>query len=90
MMRTFGVNKIDFELAPDPQLLAQGWERRFMTDPARAGESAELYEALGYEVLTEPVKPVELPDACTDCKVVVYFSYVNVYTRRKRSDEKWA
>ena len=88
-MRSSGVNKIDFELAPDPELLAQGWERRFMADPARAGESAELYEALGYEVLTEPVKPVELPDACTDCKVVVYFSYVNVYTRRKRSDEKW-
>lgn len=80
------MNKIDFELAPDPDLVAQGWERRFMADPVRARESAGLYEALGYEVLTEPVKPVELPDECMDCKVVVYFSYVNVYTRKKKSE----
>jgi hypothetical protein len=82
MMRTSGVNKIDFELAPDPELVAEGWERRFMADPVRARESVELYESLGYEVLTEPVKPVELPEACTDCRVVVYFSFVNVYTRK--------
>ncbi len=73
-----------FDFEPDPELIAQGWERRFMTDQVRAKESIELYESMGYEVLTEPVRPAELRDECIDCKVVVYFSYVTIYVRKKK------
>jgi hypothetical protein len=73
-----------FDFEPNPQLVAQGWKRRFMADRVRAKESIELYESMGYEVLAEPVRPAELRDECSDCKVVVYFSYVNIYTRKKK------
>lgn len=73
-----------FELEPNPELVAQGWERRFMADRVRAKESIELYESMGYEVLAEPVLPEELRDECSDCKVVVYFSFVNIYIRKKK------
>jgi hypothetical protein len=75
----------NFDFRPDPKLVAQGWERRFMADSVRAKESIELYESMGYEVLTEPVRPAELREECSDCKVVVYFSYVTIYTRKKQS-----
>jgi hypothetical protein len=73
-----------FDFEPNPELVAQGWERRFMADRVRAEESIDLYESMGYEVLAEPVRPEELRDECLDCKVVVYFSYVTIYTRKKK------
>jgi hypothetical protein len=73
----------DVDLLPDPELVARGWQRRFMADPVRAKESIDLYESLGFEVRTEPIKPSELGEECTDCQLVVCFSYVTIYTRKK-------
>ncbi|MEJ2264961.1 MAG: hypothetical protein P8X95_16065 [Anaerolineales bacterium] len=67
----------DLDLLPNPELVAQG------ADPVRAKESIDLYESLGFEVRAEPVKPSELGDDCTDCQLVVCFSYVTLYTRKK-------
>ncbi len=36
------------QLKADPVLVAEGWERRFVTDARRAKEVTELYEDLGY------------------------------------------
>ena len=77
----FSLPDLDFE--PDPKLVAEGWERRFMADADRAKEAEELYESLGFEVLTEAVKPTELSDLCSDCQLVVCRYYVTVYTRKK-------
>lgn len=71
------------QLQPDPELVAQGWDRRFMGDGRRVKEAVELYEQTGYEVLTVPVRPAELADDCEGCRVVVAFQFQTVYTRRK-------
>ena len=72
----------DLDFPPDPELVAQGWERRFMADPIRAKESAELYRSLGFEVLTQSVRSAELSAECSDCKLVVCSAYVTIYTRK--------
>jgi len=63
--------------------VAQGWERRFTADAQRAKEAMELYEKLGYEVRGEPVRPEELDDDCVDCRTVVAFHFLAIYTRKK-------
>lgn len=73
------------QLQPDPTLVAQGWERRFMGDAARVREAVELYESMDFEVLTVPVQPAELADECDGCRLVVAFHFQTVYTRRSRT-----
>lgn len=70
-------------LEADPALVAQGWERRFTADEQRAREAIELYEKLGFEVRTEPVRPNELEEGCEDCRTVVAFHFLTIYTRKK-------
>lgn len=77
------ISSPDLDFAPDPRLVVEGWERRFMADAERAKEAVELYQSLGFEVLTEEVKPTELSDLCSDCQLVVCRYYVTVYTRKK-------
>lgn len=71
------------ELAADPALVAQGWERRFVTDARRAAEAVDLYQELGYEVRAEPVRKEELEDDCEDCELVVLMQFRTIYTRKK-------
>ncbi|MBI3950598.1 MAG: hypothetical protein HY314_09105 [Acidobacteria bacterium] len=71
------------QLEPDPALVAEGWERRFIADAQRAKEAMELYAQLGYEVRAEPVRPAELGDDCEDCLIVVAFQFKTIYTRKK-------
>ncbi len=80
-----GVQSIpDFDLPPDPELLAQGWERRFMADSMRAEETTRLYEELGFEVRKEPVIASELSDVCSDCGLVACKTYMTIYTRKQK------
>ena len=69
-------------LQGDAALAAQGWERRFMTDGARAREAAALYASLGYEVRVEAVRPEDVADDCEDCQLVMLLKFATVYTRR--------
>jgi len=71
------------QLQADPELVAQGWERRFTADPQRAKEAIELYATLGFEVRAEPVRPQELDDDCGECGAVVSFHFLAIYTRKK-------
>jgi hypothetical protein len=81
----FGVQSIpNLDLPPNPELVAQGWERRFMADPDRAEETTRLYEELGFEVRKEPVKTSELSDICSDCGLVACKTYVTIYTRKQK------
>ena len=72
-------------LEGDPALLAEGWERRFMADGGRAGEAAELYRELGYEVRTEPVRREDVADDCEDCQLLMLLEFQTIYTRKPRS-----
>jgi hypothetical protein len=74
----------DSQLAPDPALVAEGWERRFTADSERAAEVIELYSSLGYEVRSEPIRSEEVHDDCTDCHSHVVSKFRTVYTRRKK------
>jgi len=77
----FSLPDLDFE--PDPELVAQGWERRFMADPIRAREAIHLYTELGYEVCTKTIKPEELSTVCGNCRLAVCRAYVTIYTRKR-------
>ena len=71
---------LDFE--PDADLVAQGWERRFMADPIRAREAHRMYTELGFEVHLESVKPTELSELCGDCRLATCHAYLTIYTRK--------
>lgn len=70
------------QLAPDPERVAAGWERRFITDVARTAEVVALYESLGFEVAADPIRREDLPDGCDDCHLVALMGFRTVYTRR--------
>ncbi len=72
------------QLRPDPELIAAGWERRFVADARRAEEAMELYEQLGFEVRAEPAQAEELADDCEDCQLLLMFQFKTVYTRKQR------
>ena len=73
------------QLAADPALVAQGWERRFTADVQRVEEALELYSQLGYEVRAVPLPAGEFDDDCTDCHAVIAREFKTIYTRRKSS-----
>jgi hypothetical protein len=71
------------QLAADPALVAKGWERRFTADAQRTAEAVELYERLGYEVRTEPVRAEEAGQDCEDCSSLMVVEFKTIYTRKK-------
>ncbi|MCP4356856.1 MAG: hypothetical protein GY796_02415 [Chloroflexi bacterium] len=71
------------ELAADPELVAAGWERRFVSDGRRSREMITLYTEMGYEVHLEPLQAAEFTDECEDCGLVALLKFVTIYTRKK-------
>lgn len=71
-----------FERPPKPELVALGWERRFMADGARLAEYLDLYQSLGYEVYTEKIAPDEIGAECADCRLIICRQFVTLYTRK--------
>lgn len=70
-------------LHPDPARVADGWQRRFVTDAARGKEAVELYESLGFEVVADPVRPEEMGEQCDTCRLLVLMGFRTIYTRRR-------
>lgn len=66
---------------PDPKLVAEGWQRRFIADERMARDAVEAYTALGFEVKLVPLKPQEFLEECNECRVQVEKFHV-VYTRK--------
>lgn len=66
----------------DPELVAAGWELRFLADAARAAEARALYASLGFEVRSEAVAAERLGIYCEGCQVAVCLSHTLLYTRR--------
>jgi hypothetical protein len=73
----------DAQIEADPARVAAGWERRFIASGARAEEMKRLYEALGFEVAADPVRPDQIRGDCEDCRVLIQLQFEMIYTRRK-------
>jgi len=71
------------QLNPDPELVAQGWQPRFIGDARQTKEATELYQELGFEVRVEPVPVEEMGDDCSDCQVLILLQFKTIYTRKK-------
>ncbi|MFQ5706609.1 MAG: hypothetical protein ACE5HO_04120 [bacterium] len=75
-------NILGCTIPADPELLAAGWERRFIADARMARDAIDTYGDLGYEVRLEPIDPEGLRDECSGCKVL-FKHFSAVYTRKK-------
>lgn len=71
-------------VSANPELIAAGWERRYLADPARAEEARVTYTELGYEVLLEAPQPAQFDLSCAACAETACDTYVLIYTRRPR------
>jgi hypothetical protein len=63
-------------------LVAEGWQRRNMTDARGAREAQELYESLGLEVRLEAPRATDFSSACAACALGCH-QYLYVYTRSR-------
>ena len=75
-------NLAEGRIEGDPALLAAGWERRFVADGARAEELALLYQELGYEVQSRPIRPEQIGGSCAGCRTAILAAFRMIYTRR--------
>ena len=78
----------------EEELLAAGWEKRFVAIEPRLQEAVELYEEIGFEVLLEPLPTEEElkgagceESGCTACFDVDRERYRIIYTRAKEAQE---
>ena len=69
---------------PSAVRAAEGWERRFVAEGARAEEMIAFYRDLGFEVVADPVGAQDLPGGCDSCHVVRASSFRVIYTRRPK------
>ncbi len=76
------VDESSIGIPADPLLTAQGWVRRHLADRARAEESVQLYEEMGFEVLAEQLTPGKLGTGCGDCTSMLCDNYIMIYTRK--------
>jgi len=77
----------DFSIPANPELVADGWERRFLADEARAKEAFDLYTSLGYEVKSQKLTPNDFGPLCGDCQSAACQLYVMIYTRKTNSNK---
>jgi hypothetical protein len=64
------------------ELEKAGWARQFTADEPRLSEAVEEYRELGFEVLLEPLDPLETAGECTRCLMADRDRYKVIYTRR--------
>lgn len=74
------------QLKPDPALVAEGWQPRFIADARQTKEATDLYEELGFEVRAEPVPIEAMGDDCSDCQALILLQFKTIYTRKKKAD----
>ncbi len=67
---------------PDPALLEQGWEYRFVASGQRLVEVEQLYGELGFEVRAETIRKESFPEGCEDCQLILMLNFKAVHTRK--------
>ena len=65
-----------------------GWDRRIITDRARARELGDIYRAVGFEVRIVVAVPEDFADSCESCPLVQAGAFQVVYTRRRDGDHQ--
>ena len=76
---------LDRRMAPAPTRLAEGWERRFVAEGARAEEMMQFYRDLGFEVTADPVAAADLAGGCESCRLGLGSSLRVIYTRKPKA-----
>jgi len=79
----------------EEELVAEGWERRFVATEPRLREAVELYQEIGFDVLLEPL-PMEdeakgtgcEESGCTACFEVDRERYKVIYTKAREGREE--
>jgi hypothetical protein len=66
-----------------PELISDGWVRRFLVGQDRRGEVTKLYESLGHEVRLEKLRPETFAEQCGACPAAVCADHLLLYTRRR-------
>jgi hypothetical protein len=73
----------------EDELIAAGWERRFIACEPRLSEMVEMYREIGFEVLLEPLPSKDEIDqsgceesGCTACFDVDPDRYRIIFTRK--------
>ncbi len=76
----------------EEQLLAEGWERRFIASEPKLAEAVQLYEEIGFDVLLELLPTEEElkgagceESGCTACFDVDRERYRIIYTRAREN-----
>ena len=74
----------------EKELIAAGWEKRFIACEPRLSEMVETYKEIGFEVHLEPLPPKDEIDiescgegGCTACFDVDREPYKIIFTRAK-------
>lgn len=65
------------------ELEKEGWVKQFSADEPRLSEAVEEYRELGFEVLLEPLDPLEMVGECTSCFRASCDRTKVIYTRRR-------
>lgn len=78
---------VGIEILRAPDLAAEGWEQRTVTDPARVTELEDLYHSLGFETMTTGLDPSSFGQACTTCAVTACSTYVALFTRKREKQK---
>lgn len=65
------------------ELEKAGWVKQFTADEPRLSEAVEEYQELGFEVLLEPLDPLETAGECTSCFMGSCDRYKVIYTRSR-------
>jgi hypothetical protein len=73
----------DAQIAPDPERVSQGWERRFVADESRVAEMVQLYHELGYETVVDSIRAADVVGDCGDCRLVALQRLKMIYTRSR-------
>lgn len=76
-------------IRPNPELITQGWQRRFVSDARRTPEMVSMYEELGFEVHLEQVRATEFSDECEDCRMLALLNFTTIYTRKSAERDDW-
>ncbi|HJN74798.1 MAG TPA: hypothetical protein QGF58_12770 [Myxococcota bacterium] len=67
-------------------LLAEGWERRHLAEPARVEEAMDVYAEAGFEVRAEDLGPADFGTGCSACSASICSSFKLIYTRKRSSE----
>lgn len=68
-------------MSPAPEPFG-AWQRRFVTDAARARELGAEYRRAGFDVRIAAATPADFAESCETCALVKSGLFRIVYTRR--------